>query len=433
MAHASSAMLSYRLRKARGIVAVECHGTDKLIAARAAGHGILMAPNHCGLPMPEVIRGKLARQTNILAFIMASWRLFMQNWLQTFFFARPGPSVSIAKAWIAAALNTAIDILVEGKRPLVIFPEGVISPPTMRLIRCSTAPRSSRAVRPRSGPKWGDRWSFIRWPCSYHYDGDVRPAVEPVLTEIEARLSWRPQRQLSLEERIGKVGQAASSPLKEIEFLGQAQSGAVGERWRGSSMDCFIAGTGMAQGGAATGTVIARVKKLPRPCFRTWFRANFRKPGRLTALASLADMYLAQQPFGYYPPDYLTANPTPERLLETVERFRGRLDRYLSSLLSSAVTVTVGDAIPVLPAKNAAATIRSWWKSKSNSNRCWGSIHEHFDRRQSVVVGGATTSRLCRGRRWRRGSGRNRSSASGPPSRPLATACTISWPGRTLT
>src|SRR6185503_4883332 len=34
----------------------------------------------------------------------------------------------------------------------------------------------------------------------------------------------------------------------------------------------------------------------------------------------LADMYLAQQ-LSCYPPDYLSADPTPERVLETVERF----------------------------------------------------------------------------------------------------------------
>ena len=42
-------------------------------------------------------------------------------------------------------------------------------------------------------------------------------------------LTWQPQRQLPLVERLIKVGSALLS-LKEIEYFGHAQAGAFGER-----------------------------------------------------------------------------------------------------------------------------------------------------------------------------------------------------------
>ncbi len=342
------AMLSYRLRKAHGIVAVECHGTDKLMAARAAGHGILMAPNHCRPSDPEVIH-ELARQTNILAFIMASWHLFMQNWLQTFFLRKAGAFSVYREGMDRAALNTAIDILVEGKRPLVIFPEGIISRTNDRVnpLLDGTAFIARSAAKKRA--KVGGQVVVHPVAMRYHYDGDVRPAVEPVLTEIEARLSWRPQQQLSLEERIGKVGQALLT-LKEIEFLGQAQSGAVGER-----LEILInrllepLEREWLKGGRDT-HVAARVKKLRSAVLPDMVQGDLPEAERARRWRQLADMYLAQQ-LALYPPDYLTANPTPERLLETVERFEEDLTDMCRVYYPLRVTVTVGDAIPVTPGR----------------------------------------------------------------------------------
>jgi hypothetical protein len=61
----------------------------------------------------------------------------------------------------------------------------------------------------------------------------------------------------------------------------------------------------------------------------------------------LADMYLAQQ-ISCYPPDYLAGAPSPERLLETVERFEEDLTDAVRPL-PHRVVITVGDAIVVNP------------------------------------------------------------------------------------
>ncbi|MGH7140149.1 MAG: 1-acyl-sn-glycerol-3-phosphate acyltransferase, partial [Pirellulales bacterium] len=75
--------LRWRLRREHGIVEVKCHGIELLQQSLAAGHGVLMTPNHSRVSDPFVI-GELGRQTGTLPFTMASWHLFMHSRLQTF-------------------------------------------------------------------------------------------------------------------------------------------------------------------------------------------------------------------------------------------------------------------------------------------------------------------------------------------------------------
>jgi hypothetical protein len=64
----------------------------------------------------------------------------------------------------------------------------------------------------------------------------------------------------------------------------------------------------------------------------------------------LADVYLAQQLF-HYPPGYARSNPTPERLLETVERFEEDITDKIRVHGPMHATITVGEAIEVTPTR----------------------------------------------------------------------------------
>src|SRR5262245_42758799 len=78
-----------RLRRSFGIVGVECQGLVRLRESLAAGHGILLAPNHCR-PCDPFIISELCRQAGTIPQIMASAHLFMQGWLQAFLLRRAG-------------------------------------------------------------------------------------------------------------------------------------------------------------------------------------------------------------------------------------------------------------------------------------------------------------------------------------------------------
>jgi 1-acyl-sn-glycerol-3-phosphate acyltransferase len=343
-------LIRWRLRRAYGIAAVECLGTDKLLASRSAGHGILLAPNHCRPCDPEVVQ-ELSRQIGIYPFTMASWHLFMQNRVQTFFLRRMGAFSIYREGMDRAAINMAVEILTEGSRPLLIFPEGVVSRTNDRLnallegtafIARAAAKRRAKATPPGK---------VVVHPLAlrYRYGGDVRQAVGPVLTEIEHRLTWRPQKHLSLETRIARLGQALLA-LQEIEYLGQAQTGTTAERLDRliDALLCPLEKEWLK--GERGGHVVARVKKLRTAVLADMVQGDLPEDERARRWTQLADMYLAQQ-LSCYPPDYLATQPTPERLLETVERFEEDLTDQCRSYAPLRVSVTVGDAITVDPAR----------------------------------------------------------------------------------
>jgi 1-acyl-sn-glycerol-3-phosphate acyltransferase len=337
-----------RLRRIYGVAAVECRGLEKLRASIAAGHGILLAPNHCRPSDPEVIQ-EVARQGGFVAFFVASWHLFMQSRLQRWVLRRVGGFSIYREGMDRAALNMSIEILEKAERPLVIFAEGVITRTNDRLnpLLEGTSFIARSAAKKRAAATPPGQVVIHPIALRYRYTGDVRAAIEPVLTEIEGRLSWRPQEHLSPEQRIAKLGQALLA-LKEIEYLGAAQTGAVGERLH-RLIDALLGPLEKEWlKGERTTHTVDRVKKLRTAVVPDLVQGELPEAERARRWQQLADMYLAQQ-LAFYPPDYVAACPTPERILETVERFEEGLTDQCRPHYPLHCTATVGDPIVVSP------------------------------------------------------------------------------------
>jgi 1-acyl-sn-glycerol-3-phosphate acyltransferase len=337
-----------RLRTIHGVVSVDCHGTDKLLASLAAGHGVLIAPNHSRPCDPDVVQ-EMTRRLGVFPLFMASWHLFMQSRLQTFCLRRLGAFSIYREGMDRTALNTAIDILEKGARPLVIFPEGVVSRTNdhLNVLLEGTSFIARAAAKKRASATPPGQVVVHPVAIRYRYGGDVRLAIEPVLSEIEHRLSWRPQKQLSLEERIAKVG-AGLLALKEIEYLGQPQTGTLAERLHGLIEGLLVPLDKEWLKGQREPHVVERIKKLRAAVVPDMAKADMPQGERARRWGQLADIYVAGQ-LGCYPPDYLTSNPTPDRLLETVERYEEDLTDKARVHAPIHATTTVGDAIVVSP------------------------------------------------------------------------------------
>jgi hypothetical protein len=280
---------------------------------------------------------------------MASWHLFMQSWFQRFIIRRLGGFSIYREGMDRSALNMAVELLETTSRPLVVFPEGVVSRTNDRinalLEGTSFIARAAAKKRAKTTPPS----QLVIHPVAirYHYAGDVRSTVEPVLTEIETRLSWRPQKHLSLEERIAKVGGALLT-LKEIEHLGQPQTGTVVEKLQRLIDGLLIPIESEWLKGERESHVVGRVKKLRSLVLHDMVQGDLPETERERRWGQLANMYLAQQ-LSLYPPEYLASAPTPDRLLETVERLEEDLTDECRPHYPTQVTVTVGDAIAVKP------------------------------------------------------------------------------------
>lgn len=338
-----------RLRRNHGIAAIECRGLDKLKASVAAGHGVLVAANHCRPCDPEVIQ-EMLHQAGLLAYFMASWHLFMQSRLQTFVLRRVGGFSIYREGMDRTALNTAIDILATAERPLIVFPEGVVSRTNDRLnpLAEGTTFIARAAARKRAAAAPPGQVVVQPVAVRYQYKADIAATLEPVLAEIEQRIAWRPQTHLPLAERVAKLGLALVT-LKEIEYLGQPQTGTLGER-RERLIEALLAPLEKEWiKGERAGHVVERIKRIKTAVLPDMVQKELPEPERRRRWRQLADTYLAGQ-LACYPSDYLD-EATPERLLETVDRYEEDLTDVARPHYPLHAVLTIGEPIPVSAAR----------------------------------------------------------------------------------
>lgn len=330
------------LRKSFGVTDVAVRGFERLEASIAAGHGIMLTPNHCR-PCDPFVLGMAVKRP---AFVMASWHLFMQGRVQSFLLPRVGVFSIYREGLDRDALKCAISLLTEAKRPLVVFPEGVISRHNDKLnhLMDGTALmlRSAAKQRAETGGKVVVHPVAIR----YFFDGDLEATVKPVLASIEKRLVWQTQDSLPLMERILKCGAALLS-LKEIEFFGSAQAGTLAERIT-RLLDRMLSPLEdeWLKGRHET-NVVARVKLLRAAILPDLITGEISEEEKARRWRQLETMYLAQQ-IAFYPAGYLTASKnTPERLLEVVEKLEEDLTDVCRIHAPMRAVVEIGEAIEV--------------------------------------------------------------------------------------
>jgi hypothetical protein len=338
------------LRRCHGIASVECRGVEHLQKSLHDGQGILLAPNHCR-PCDPMVLGVLSRHVNRPFFTMASAHLFLGGGVLAWMLPRVGAFSVYREGLDREALKQAITILQEAKRPLVVFPEGVISRTNDRL----NTLMDGVAFMARSAAK--DRPVVIH-PVAlrYFFRGEFASEMEPVLATLERRLSWHPQSALSIRQRIVKIGLALLA-LKEIERFGEAQQGELGQRLEKLSDHLLVPLETEWLKGKREGDVVARVKLLRKAILPNMIDGNLDETERTRRWNHLNDMELAQA-LHFFPPDYiLDEKPTPERLMETVERFEEGLgnDPVIHRPLHAVIEVC--EAVPVNPKRDRTADV----------------------------------------------------------------------------
>ncbi len=341
-------LFSIYLRRAEGVVAHEVRGVERLRASLDAGHGIMLAPNHCRYADPLAL-GYLARQAKTHVYAMASWHLFNQGWFYSFAIRRMGAFSIYREGVDKRAINTAIQILEDAERPLIVFPEGSVSRTNDRLHALLDGVAFIARTAAKRRAKQNPPGKVVIHPVGvkYCFQGDLKATLTPVLAMIEERLSWPEQSHLTLLQRVFKIGQALLC-LKEIQYFGEPQSGPIAQRLTNLINRLLHPIETEWLGAPQEGPVVPRVKNLrmkilPQMVRREIDEAEFQRRWR-----QLADMYLAQQ-VRCYPPDYLAGHLTVDRILETVERFEEDLQGKPRVLGSLKVVIQVGEAIEVAP------------------------------------------------------------------------------------
>lgn len=335
------------LRKAFGIYSVECRHVARLKASLAAGNAVVLAPNHCRIGDPVVL-GILGMEADCHLFAMASWHVFKQSAFQTFMTRRMGAFSVLREGNDRQAIDTAIDILVARKRPLIMFPEGAITRHNDLIEEMMDGPSFIARQAAKRLQKLAPPASVVIHPVAirYSFEGELLATLGPVVERLERRLSWQPHAHLPLVDRIGKLGQALLT-LREIEAYGEARAGNLYERAEALVQHLLGELETKWHIGDTSGSVIARVKRIRTAVLPEMVAGKVTAEERAARWRDLADAYYAQQ-LSHYPRDYILREKNlPERVVETVERFEEDFTDYMTINAPFHTIIQVGEAIAV--------------------------------------------------------------------------------------
>lgn len=346
------------IRKTYGVASIETRHAERFKASYDAGYGVLLAPNHSRMSDPLTFSG-LCDAAGCHMHAMASWHLFMKSRLDCFMLRRIGAFSVYREGVDRQAINTAVDILVDGKRPLVLFAEGALSRHNDQLMPMMDGVAFVARTAAKRREKVPGAAGVVVHPVAirYFYRGDLVAAVTPVLEEIEGHFSWFPQTHKPLTARLQQIAQALLS-LKEIEYFGWARTGDFYERVDNLIEDLLAELEARWKiRDRATG-VVARVKALRAAILPELVSESTTDEAKSDLRKQLAACYYVQQ-MSHYPRKYvrMSAKNIPEHILETVERFEEDFTDRVRVHGPLHAVVEVGEAIPVTTKRDRGAEV----------------------------------------------------------------------------
>lgn len=343
------------LRYAEQIHEVEVRGLEHLQTALASGHGVLITPNHCTYSDPLLLHDVVDR-VGTPAYFMTAWQVFGQgSWLKQWILQMHGAFSVDRDGADLHAFRTAVEILQHRPQPLVLFPEGEM----YHLGDQITPFHEGAAAMAMTAARKGDR-PIVCLPCAlkYYYVQDPTAKLVALLDRLEAALFWRPRPDLPPVDRIYRLAEGVLA-LKEVEFSGTTSTGPLPGRLAGLS-DEVLRRLEARHQLPSEGRLPDRVKRVRR-------HVVVRLAGETTPVteqaklrSDLDDLFLVVQLF-CYPGDYVSRQPTLERIAETLDKLEEDIFQVplARPRAPRAAIVSFGAAIPVVKSseKKNGATI----------------------------------------------------------------------------
>jgi hypothetical protein len=250
---------------------------------------------------------------------MTAWQVFaMNHWLGHRVLRQHGCFSINREGHDVRAFRQAVRIL-EGARPLVIFPEGEVFHLNDRVMhfRRGAATAALRAARRSGRPV-----ACVPTAIKYHYVENLEPALLELMSRLERRVGLSPRTEMPLARRILRVADSALG-TKELEHFGSTQSGSKEERRRNLVAALLGRLEDRYRVRERPATIPERVKELRRRAIAVIESAPGSQQREQVqceqAQRDLDDLFSAMQLFSY-PADYLASNPSPERLAETLDK-----------------------------------------------------------------------------------------------------------------
>jgi 1-acyl-sn-glycerol-3-phosphate acyltransferase len=317
--HASRPYNNFQLlRREQKVREFEIQGIENLRPLLDQGDGVLIAPNHPDNADPATFFEVSHRVGRPFAYL-AGYQIFQG--LARHLLPRIGAFPIDREGTDLRAFKAGVEILTQGRHPLVIFPEGEIYHTCDRLTPIregAVAFASTAAKRLADGGK--SVW-IVPTAVKYRFlqTVDPLPKLTELMDRLEARFTWWPRSDLSIVDRIYVYAEGLLG-LKELELLGAARTGPLKERiadLRDSILDRI---EDVRLGKRCQDTVPVRIKELRRACLEQLTSPDARQDQIDGLRRDLNDLFVALQLFSY-PGDYVREEPTLERIAETLLKF----------------------------------------------------------------------------------------------------------------
>ncbi len=331
------------------LMEVQTHGLEQVWEAVAQGKGVLITPNHSSHADCFALYGA-AEALGIPFYVMVAWQVFDRgNWLRRLILQHHGCFSVDREGTDLNAVRQARDVLVSAPCPLAIFPEGEVYHVNDRVMPFREGPAAIALM----AAKKADR-PVVCVPCAikYRYVEDPTPELTELMARLEQALFWRARPDLTLPQRIYHLAEGVLA-LKEIEFLGETHSGPVPARIR--NLIEFVLGRVEARHGVDSGgaTIPERVKAIRRAAIEALSQLPADDPARRQFEEDLDDAFFVVQAFSY-PGNYVSEEPTIERIAETLDKFEEDVLGVTTATIRGTrrADVTFGEPIVVEAARS---------------------------------------------------------------------------------
>lgn len=309
--------VDFYLRRKQGVVSYDCRHGERLRQSLDAGHGIVLAPNHCRYADPLAL-GWLARQTKTHVYAMASRHLFDAGALMTYAMRKMGAFSVWREGLDRQSIETAIEIVATADRPLILFPEGSTFRSNDRLQPLLEGVSFIARTAARRRAKTGGTVVMHPVAIKYVFQGDLQQWAAPVLERLERQLTWNPRHDMPLIARIARLA-AGWLAVKEVEFLGAVSSGALHDRATRLIAALVEPIEQQWNRRVSEGPPVPRIKSLRTKLVPVLLSSDTQPEEAAAIRDQLRRLDVAQQ-LASYPEGYLTEPPVTEtRVLETIQ------------------------------------------------------------------------------------------------------------------
>ncbi len=349
----------YYARHQWRVCEVEIEGLEAAFTRFGPNDGAVIAPNHSHEGDAHVLM-EVARLARRHFYFMAAWQAFRgRRGLDGWILQRMGCFSVDREGTDRRAVRQAVELLATGNS-VVIFPEGEIHHLNGRLMPLLDGPAFIACKAQRELGQAGSEARVWILPVgiSYHFVEDVRPQLDAAMKRLEARMFWwKPPPGTPLHERIIRFGECLLT-IKEKEKLGRSGENDGDLPLRISKLiDALLAAheTAFLNKNQSADPVPLRVKALRRRLLEVGADDQADKVTCCKARDGLDDVQLALQLFSY-PGDYITEEPTPERMAETIEKFEEDVFGVIRSIGQRCARVRFGAPVDMKQACESGRT-----------------------------------------------------------------------------